>query len=113
MALQRGGDAIDDPRAWYDSLPDEVVSLWDAYWQLEPWGCDWLRHAEQMVMLDHIYALVANRGLSRDQRHLAYKPRRRKAFMPADYAGETPARRTTKSVGKQLEEQMAAYENRG
>lgn len=87
--------------------------MWDAYWQLEPWGNDWTRHAEQMVMLDHIYALVANRGLTRESRHLSYKPRRRRSFMPADYAGETPKKRARSGVFEQFDAYAAAYENRG
>jgi hypothetical protein len=113
LALQRGGEAIDDPRAWLDSLPDDVVRLWDAYWQLEPWGGDWARHADLMVLMDHIYALVANKGLGRESRHLAYKPRGRRSFMPMDYAGESPKRTSRKSTAQQCEEYMAAYMQRG
>lgn len=82
MALQRGGTAIDDPMAWWDSLSDEVVEFWETMWQIEPWGSEWERHSHQMSILDCIYAATINPNLDRRNR---VKPRPPMDFMPPDY----------------------------
>ena len=94
--------AVDDPRAWFDSLPDDVVALWDAYYRIEPFGNDYHRHAEMCEILEHIYAVVVNRGMS--SRANMIRPRKRRVFFPPDYVGqrERKARKTT--IGQQLEE---------
>ena len=89
MALQRGGVAVDDPLAWWDSLPDDVVEFWRAYWQVEPWGCEWERHSYLMSLLDVHYAATINPHL--DKRHRV-KPRAPQDFMPVDFFRERQAR---------------------
>ena len=73
---------IDDPLAWLDTIPDKTWAMWQAYWQIEPWGTDWERHSEMMVMLDAIYAATVNPHLDKRDRH---KVREAADFMPRDY----------------------------
>lgn len=68
--------------AWLDSVPDKTWSMWQAYWQVEPWGTEWDRHAEMMVMLDAIYAATVNPNVEKQHHH---KVRDAVEFMPADY----------------------------
>lgn len=68
--------------AWLDSVPDKTWSMWQAYWQVEPWGTEWDRHAEMMVMLDAIYAATVNPNVEKQDRH---KVRDAVEFMPVDY----------------------------
>jgi hypothetical protein len=82
LALQRGGVAIDSPLEWWDSLSDESVEFWQAYWQVEPWGCEWERHSHTMSMLDVLYAATINPHLKKRD---FVKPRAPIDFMPADY----------------------------
>lgn len=35
MGLKLG---IEDPEQWLEDCPERVTDLWDAYYQLEPWG---------------------------------------------------------------------------
>lgn len=79
MCLQLG---IDDPVAWMDAIPKRTWALWQAYWQVEPWGTDWERHADMMVMLDAIYAAAVNPYRKEGSEH---KVREAAAFMPFDY----------------------------
>jgi hypothetical protein len=81
---------IDDPRSWLDATPDDVVSLWDAFYRLEPWGGDYQRHADQMEIAEAAFAIQANTAIPKNRRDLRFKPRQRKRFFPADYAGELP-----------------------
>ena len=36
---------IDDPRRWLNSVDDELVDLWEAYYRMEPFGNSWLQTA--------------------------------------------------------------------
>jgi len=85
LALCRGGVAVDEPYAWWDSLSDEAVEFWEAFWRIEPWGGDWERHGEIMSTLDHLYAVTANQFAEEGK---GYKPLQADAFMPADYLRE-------------------------
>jgi hypothetical protein len=81
---------IDDPRAWLDATPDDVVGLWDAFYRLEPWGGEYQRHADQMEIAEAAFALQANMAIPKNRQDLKFKPRQRKRFFPANYAGELP-----------------------
>jgi hypothetical protein len=100
LALQRGGEAVDDPMAWLDSLPDDVLTLWDAYYRLEPWGGEYHRHAAEMEVLETILAYVVNRHVT--EKSKVYKPRSRADFMPAGYAGERPKKKPKQTIGAQV-----------
>lgn len=90
MALARGGDAIDEPFEWWDSLSEESVQFWAAYWRVEPWGREWERHGEVMSTLDHIYAATVNQFAEEGK---SYKPLNAEAFMPDDYLREKKRRK--------------------
>ena len=113
MALKRGGEAVDDPRAWWDSLPSDVVTLWDAFYRLEPWGGEYQRHAAECELLESIFAKLINRDIPKDRRDLIYKPRQRRQFFPGDYAGESPKRtKASKTIGDQCEEYVRTIMSR-
>lgn len=80
MCLKLG---IDDPRAWLDTAPKDVIELWEAYWRIEPWGIEWFRYANLMAMLDRIYAGLVNPYLKRGKGH---KPQGADDYMPSDWA---------------------------
>lgn len=89
-----------------DNASDEVVTLWDAFYRLEPWGGEYQRHAAESELLEHIFAMLANRNLPPNRRDLIYRPRRRRAFFPPDYAGEVLK---TKRKGTGIAEQCQQY----
>jgi hypothetical protein len=86
-----------------DATPDDVVKLWEAYYQLEPWGGEYQRHAVEMELMDASFALAANRGLPPNRNDLKYQPRRRKQFFPPDYAGEVPVEKKRPKMIEQCE----------
>lgn len=65
--MERGGEAVDDPEAWFDALPEKVASLWQAYWRVE-----WMNEASDdkkpagslVSQLDH-YAKVVTKSQHR------------------------------------------------
>lgn len=97
MCLQLG---IDDPIAWLDAIPKRTWALWQAYWQVEPWGTDWDRHGEMMVMLDAIYAATVNPHI-KEETH-KHKVREAADFMPVDY-DRPPKNRGKKDIVEQLD----------
>ena len=105
MALARGGEAVDDPKGWFDSLSDETVAFWDAFSRVDPFGGEWHRHADLMQVVELMMARMINHGLGKENAHLRYEPRGRKDFMPGDYQGDEPKPKTTK---KDLNEQLSA-----
>lgn len=86
---------------WFDSLPHDVVTLWDAYYRLEPWGGEYQRHAAECELLESIFAKLINRDIPKDRRDLIYKPRKRRQFFPPDYAGETLVKKLKTSIATQ------------
>jgi hypothetical protein len=108
LALERGGEAIDDPIAWLDSLDAEVVRLWDAYSRIEPFGNQWEQHASQMEVLEVILAKLINRDLPSNRPDLRYTPRKRRDFMPAYYDDGEPQRGAT-SGAKPIDQQLSDY----
>lgn len=99
LALQRGGIAIDNPLGWWDSLSDETVEFWSAYWRVEPWGTPWHRHAGLMQMLDVIYSACLgwfSGGKSR------YEPQRFGRWMPTDWQ-DMSSEQVGEDITKQLD----------
>lgn len=93
MALAHGGEAIAEPYQWWDSLSNEAVEFWQAYWRVEPWGFEFERHAEQMQALNYIYAALVNQHLEKGKE---YKPPELTSHMPDDfYIPKAPAVKLT------------------
>lgn len=76
---------MDHPYTWWDSLSDEAVDFWKAYWRVEPWGCEWERHAVQVSSLEHIFAAIINQHVEKGKE---YKPGPFASHMPPDYYEE-------------------------
>lgn len=116
LALARGGEAIDDPVAWFDSLSDETFQLWLTHWTVEPWGgMEWERHAEQMEVLEQIMSMMANKGLHPKHRdwHNRYRARTRNEFMPGDYVAPPTTKKKTGLVEglSKIERQFSGNNN--
>lgn len=90
---------IDDPIAWLDSIPNKTWAMWQAYWQIEPWGTEWERHGEMMVLLDAIYAATVNQHLKKSKMH---KVREASSFMPHDYDRPQRAKKEKTNIVDQL-----------
>lgn len=97
--MERGGEAVDDPLAWWDSLSDETVQFWESFWSVEPWGTQWERHAEQMSLMELLFAAQVNPNLEKEKH---FKPSPPVAFMPPDYYQEK------QPVKKLTNDEMAA-----
>lgn len=61
-----------------DEMPVDLLYDWMAYYRLEPFGDEWLRHAVQMCQFYN-----ANRGRSQPPRNPA-------DFMPVEQRPQTP-----------------------
>jgi hypothetical protein len=94
LALERGGEAIDNPFAWWDSLPDGVVEFWQAYYRVEPFGGQWHRHATTCMMLDR---LALRFSAERNERIQPFA-----SWMPADWV-ELGQKTEQVPISKQLD----------
>lgn len=93
LALQRGGEAIDNPVEWWDNLPDSVVEFWQAYYRIEPFGGEWHRNAKVCQML-HLTAMRFAAGKAEKLMPIG-------DFMPADWVELSQAE--TMPISKQLD----------
>jgi len=92
---------IDDPEKWLANAPERVLRTWWAYWQIEPWGLPWHRHAAYMSLLDAMYAVCLkwfSGGKSK------YKPREFRDWMPGDWVTDSQPREKPDSIFDQLDE---------
>ena len=71
-----------------DETDDAVLTLWEAYYKLEPWGGEYERHSQQMELADAAFAVQINSSIPKNRTDLKYKPRDRRKFYPFEYAGE-------------------------
>jgi hypothetical protein len=78
---------IDDPEQWLESAPPRVVSLWEAYDKLEPFGMPWHRDAVTQSLLHGVltYHYASHR--------IKIKPLGFDDFMPPQY---TPLKKPKK-----------------
>lgn len=104
---------MDDPVAWFNSLPRDVVETWRCHWMSEPWGMEWDRHVDMMHLLDVLVSLQANRGLHPDhpEWHSRYKPRAPVEFMPGDYVRSDSVQKPRGNVFQQLAQEERAFKN--
>lgn len=82
---------IDDPIGWLESAPPRVVRFWEAFFRIEPFGCDWERSALQASMTSALTATVAASAGAKNPKVWQVSD-----FMPQNWTG-----RTTKSDGIQ------------
>ena len=72
---------IDDPEAWLDSVDERTIAIWEAYYQIEPFGNQWQQTASLLSMLSVSQALQAATGGHK------MKPLPPIDFMPHDSLG--------------------------
>lgn len=118
MALSRGGEAVENPIAWFDALPDRVSTIWEAYYQIEPWGgeVEAERFAALMELMDALLASSVNPNVPASRSDLLYKPRSREDFMPPAAVDAVEAKRAKLPKGdivSQLDSFVAAVKARG
>lgn len=101
LALQRGGEAVDDPYGWWDSLEDDAVAFWEAYWQVEPWGGDWERSAMVCAMVDQLFAATINPNLKKHDRHT---PRQLSEFLPVGSYSPKQKTKASRDLAKKLDD---------
>lgn len=56
------GGFSDDPEAWLDSISDRAFANWVAFYDVEPWGNDYLRDAKVCELLSAQFAATTARG---------------------------------------------------
>jgi len=106
LALARGGEAVDQPIDWWDSLDEQTVRFWTEYDKLEPVKNEDEKYAYLCHLLDSIIAVIANQNLSKEDWNKRYRPRSPDEFMPG--GGDKKARREKPAKGK-LRQQLDEY----
>ena len=94
---------IDDPIKWLADAPQHVVHFWDAFFQVEPFGCEWERSAMQASMLSALTATVAASAGVKNPK--VYQIR---DFMPQSWVGN----RKSSTVNMQSIKKFQAYASR-
>lgn len=85
---------IEDPVEWLHKAPPRVVRFWEAFFRVEPFGCEWERSALQASMLSALTATVAASAGAKNPK--VYQIR---DFMPASWES---AHRSTKPNMKSI-----------
>ncbi len=71
---------LDDPEAWLDAQDQRKLALWQGYFEVEPPGSEWERHAQQMAKLDAMLGVLINTNIKSDT--APYKPGSVRDFLP-------------------------------
>lgn len=71
---------IDDPEKWLHEAHPRKVAFWQAFFKVEPFGCDWERSALHSAQLSALTATVAATAGAK------MKPQDIDAFMPTEWA---------------------------
>jgi len=50
---------IDDPEAWLDRIDQRTFDIWEAYYQIEPFGDEWNQTASMLSMISGLQSLTA------------------------------------------------------
>lgn len=85
---------IEDPIAWRYTIDDELIDYWLAYYQLEPFGGDWIQTAHISAEINHLADMYAKDNRRNHQRI------KWTGFMPTDY--EKPKKRKPQPKMMQL-----------
>lgn len=72
---------IDDPEAWLDRVDQRTFDLWQAYYQIEPFGNEWAQTASTLSMISGMQSLIAS---ANGQKMKVVEPL---DFMPPDSLG--------------------------
>ena len=72
---------IDDPEQWLHEASSRKVAFWEAFFRVEPFGCDWERHAVQSTLLSCLMSTVAATAGGKA------KPQKIEDFMPGVWDG--------------------------
>ena len=71
---------IDDPEQWLQTASERKLTLWRAFYRLEPWGAEFHRSATQSAMTSGVMAMIAaGQGQKVEMRSM-------EDFMPSDWA---------------------------
>lgn len=84
------GGFSDDPEAWLDSIDDRAFANWVAFFDVEPWGNDYLRDAKVCELLSAQFASTAARIGGK------YTPQPAEHYMPPNWAHATKRKRSRK-----------------
>lgn len=79
---------IDDPEQWLHEATDRKIAIWEAFFQVEPWGCEWERTAIIASAISNTTAAV--HGVKKEN---LYKLQ---DFMPIGWAGRKPSNKGKK-----------------
>jgi len=72
---------IDDPEQWLHEASSRKVAFWEAFFRVEPFGCDWERDAIKSTLLSCLMMTVAATAGGKG------KPQKLEDFMPAIWEG--------------------------
>lgn len=72
---------IDDPEQWLHEASSRKLAFWEAFFRVEPFGCDWERDAIQSMLLSHLMITVAATAGGKG------KPQKLEDFMPVVWEG--------------------------
>jgi hypothetical protein len=91
---------IDDPEQWLHEATERKLATWEAFFHVEPWGCDWERSAMQTQHICN--TIAASHGVKKDN---LYKL---SDFMPSNWSG----RKKAKQVNSKSIEDFQKYAKR-
>lgn len=72
---------IDDPEQWLHEASKRKVDFWEAFFRVEPFGCDWERSAIQSTLISCLMMTVAATAGGKG------KPQKLEDFMPQVWDG--------------------------
>lgn len=83
----------DDPESWLESVSERQLLIWKAFYQIEPWGMEFHRHATESSLVSGLISMIAaSNGQAVPMREFA-------EFMPADW--RDPEKKRTPKKRKQ------------
>jgi hypothetical protein len=91
---------IDDPERWLANADPRVVRTWMAYWQLEPWGMPWHKHASMMMFLQAMCSTIVGMWASKASK--APKPEMQD-WMPSDWSPDPKAKPSQLEIAEKMD----------
>jgi hypothetical protein len=90
------GGFSDDPEAWLDQCTPRQLSVWQAFYSIEPFGGEFHRTAQTNVMLSNVLSMIAAGHGQKVQ------PSRLEDFMPSNWIGSKPKKLAVKQNAKSV-----------